>query len=302
MPERQKNLHIEVQVEPYDENLRIEWYHNDKEVPMSNRINRFNGFGYSILEINDFDHNDIGNYVCVASNKNGYSKQSFNVAIVKNDDHVRPKFQSLVEEEIKVVEGQSIHVETTVIPHDIQLEWFHNGHSLLESSRIKTTSDFGCVVLEISRIEPRDSGEYLLVATNKNGIDTLKFTLFCEPTKNIDQSTKMEQNCNLIAGKNLKNPRFIRKIPEEIIVEEGQSIHIESQYEPFDGSIRIDFLRNGKPLIASERFRTINEFGFVVLDIIQCYEQDSGIYEIVLSSLNGRDSLKTKIYCQGSYD
>lgn len=299
------NLHIEVKVDPFnDSSMHIEWYHNETELKVSNRITTFHGFGFAILEINNFSDEDAGVYVCLAKNDKGYSQQNFNVNIIKSEPQEKPKFQQPLENDIKVAEGQSIHVETTVIPNDIQLEWFHNGKPLQKSSRIKTTSDFGYVVLEISPVEPRDSGEYLLMATNKHGIDTCKFNLECAPSSNIDTSTMFELPAEptvIRPAQQKVSPKFKRKLPDQINVIEGQSIHLENNYTPFDGSVQIEWLRDGKPLIASERFQTINEFGFAILDIVYCYEDDSGVYEIVATNPYGSDSIKTTIVCQGIF-
>ena len=48
-----------------------------------------------------------------------------------------------------------------------QIQWFLNGKQLKTGSRVKTISDFGFVVLEISPTYPEDSGEYTCRAINK---------------------------------------------------------------------------------------------------------------------------------------
>lgn len=47
-------------------------------------------------------------------------------------------------------------------------------------SRIKTLSDFGYVVMDISFVHAEDSGDYVCVATNKYGSDATKCTIQCE--------------------------------------------------------------------------------------------------------------------------
>ncbi|OTF71936.1 hypothetical protein BLA29_006446, partial [Euroglyphus maynei] len=280
---------------------------------IGNRITTFHGFGFAILEINDITQNDTGIYKCLARNDKGFSQQNFQVNLIEciNEqqqqmqplqEQEKPQFQQPLNEDIQVVEGESIHVATTIIPHDIQLEWFHNGKPLQQSSRIKTTGDFGYVVLEISKVEPKDSGEYLLVATNKFGIDTVKFNLDCQPTSNIDQGTmfdpKYKSTLQMLPTQQNMAPKFNRKLPEQINVMEGQSVHLESDYQPFDGTVKIEFLKNGKPLIANERFQTINEFSFAILDIVYLYEEDSGIYEIHAINQYGHDVISTRVNVQ----
>ena len=64
----------------------------------------------------------------------------------------------------------SVHFEGRVTPSDdtqLRVEWKFNGQPLPNSSRIKTVSDFGFVMLDIAAVDSRDSGEYICTAVNK---------------------------------------------------------------------------------------------------------------------------------------
>ena len=50
---------------------------------------------------------------------------------------------------------------------DLKIDWKFNGNPLPNSSRIKTVSDFGFVMLDIASVDSKDSGEYICTATNK---------------------------------------------------------------------------------------------------------------------------------------
>lgn len=76
-------------------------------------------------------------------------------------------FQSL--EGLK--EGDSAHFECTLIPvndPNLKVEWFHNGQPLRHSSRIKSVSDFGFVVMDIAYVQSHDTGEYICKASNRS--------------------------------------------------------------------------------------------------------------------------------------
>lgn len=45
------------------------------------------------------------------------------------------------------------------------------------------------------------------------------------------------------------------------------------------------------------RFRTFHDFGIVILDILYCYEENSGIYECRASNKVGTDSTKANLRC-----
>jgi len=67
-------------------------------------------------------------------------------------------------------DGDSAHFECTLVPvndPDLKVEWFHNGVPIRHSSRIKTVSDFGFVVMDIAYVQSHDSGEYICKASNK---------------------------------------------------------------------------------------------------------------------------------------
>ena len=64
----------------------------------------------------------------------------------------------------------SAHFECTVTPTndpDLKIDWKFNGNPLPNSSRSKTVSDFGFVMLDIASVDSKDSGEYICTATNK---------------------------------------------------------------------------------------------------------------------------------------
>jgi len=61
----------------------------------------------------------------------------------------------------------------------LQVEWFHNGQALRQSSRIKHVSDFGYVVMDIAYVQSQDSGEYVCRAFNKYGEDFTRATIKC---------------------------------------------------------------------------------------------------------------------------
>lgn len=62
---------------------------------------------------------------------------------------------------------------------------------------------------------------------------------------------------------------------------EGQSAHVECRLEPYpDPSMKVEWFHNGKALSAGSRFRTIYDFGFCALDLLQVVAEDTGTYEV----------------------
>jgi len=60
---------------------------------------------------------------------------------------------------------------------------------------------------------------------------------------------------------------------------EGQSAHLEATLTPVnDPTMRVEWYCNGRPIPQGHRFKTTYDFGFVALDILYVYPEDSGNY------------------------
>ena len=85
-------------------------------------------------------------------------------------------------------EGDSAHFAARYEPvndNELKILWFFNGNPLKTGSRVKTISDFGFVVLEISPVYPEDTGEYICKAVNSKGEAVTSAKLQCEPRANL---------------------------------------------------------------------------------------------------------------------
>merc|ERR1719204_733881 len=75
-----------------------------------------------------------------------------------------------------------------------------------------------------------------------------------------------------------EKPQFGRPL-KNITLEEGQPAHFETTLTPVnDASMKVEWLFNGQPVPQGHRFRTTYDFGFVALDILYAYPEDSGTY------------------------
>ena len=60
---------------------------------------------------------------------------------------------------------------------------------------------------------------------------------------------------------------------------EGSPAHFEAKLVPIgDSKLRVNWLKNGKPIQCSNRMSTLNDFGFVALDLKYTRTDDSGAY------------------------
>ncbi|VDM30128.1 unnamed protein product [Toxocara canis] len=101
----------------------------------------------------------------------------------------------------------------------------------------------------------------------------------------------------------MEPPRFARQLANRIEVNENEPVHFEARIQPAsDVKMTVAWLNflpsktnsargtckmcnfgyhNGAPLAAAHRFRPMFDFGYVALDILYAYPEDSGTYTLV---------------------
>ncbi|KHJ81447.1 immunoglobulin I-set domain protein, partial [Oesophagostomum dentatum] len=80
----------------------------------------------------------------------------------------------------------------------------------------------------------------------------------------------------------LDTPRFVRPLAAKIECNENDPVHFEARLQPAnDPKMTVEWYHNGAPLPAAHRFRPMFDFGYVALDILYAYPEDSGTYTLV---------------------
>lgn len=93
-------------------------------------------------------------------------------------------------------------------------------------------------------------------------------------------------------------PRFVTELQDISKLTEGQSAHFEARITPInDPDLLVEWYYNGKKLPHGHRFRTFHDFGIVILDILYCYEENSGEYECRASNKYGTAVTKASLRC-----
>lgn len=76
-------------------------------------------------------------------------------------------------------------------------------------------------------------------------------------------------------------------------------MHFECRVEPKkDPTLRIEWYRNGKLLPTGHRYRSLFDLGYVSLDILYVYPEDSGEYVCKAINDYGEDFTKATISCK----
>lgn len=79
---------------------------------------------------------------------------------------------------------------------------------------------------------------------------------------------------------------------------EGQRAHFEARLIPTsDPTMKVEWLRNGVAVKSGSRFTEYNDFGFVALDIMHAYAEDSGTYQCRATNVNGQAVTSATLTC-----
>lgn len=308
--------HFEASLTPTgDQTMVVEWFYNGKVLEASHRIRTVYAFGMVVLEVLGTKIEDSGTYSCRATNKWGQAEISVELECVDKSKGQKPKFTTHIQSLEGLKDGQSAHFECTLIPvgdPHMKVEWFHNGQPLRHSSRFKMVSDFGFVVMDIAGVMAHDTGEYVCKASNKYGEDYTKATLKCFGKSGVyldslqPDSLARIRELESYGGEQpttpttpvAEPPKFITQISDITKLVEGQSAHFEARLTPVnDPDLKVEWYCNGKKLPHGHRYRTFHDFGIVILDILYCYEENSGVYECRAFNKYGEDTTKATLKC-----
>ncbi len=237
-----------------------------------------------------------------------------------------PRFTVPIENVNDLREGENAHFEARLVPMDdptLTIEWFWNGKALKAGSRIRTFCDFGFVILEISPIYPEDSGEYLCKAKNAHGEAVTTATLTCSGKRNIIMDSQLPKGMEGAIDKiadlegmgRLRSadrpgegdgagqpPEFLLTLQDLLLVENSLA-HFETRLTPInDPSMRVEWFQNGKQLSAGSRIKTINDFGFVILEVANVLTRDSGNYTCKATNKHGEATISCNVVVKSHQD
>ncbi|KAF0313310.1 Titin [Amphibalanus amphitrite] len=218
--------------------------------------------------------------------------------------------------DLHAAEGQPLHFEGRLIPvgdETMKVEWFKNGVPLQQANRITTVNDFGFVALDLKYSQEDDSGTYTCRATNQLGQAATSATCLVQSRESLMLGSQHEgalPKLRQLEDKHIsrpevqetvvtEKPRFVTELTGPTNLVEGQSAHMEARIEPYpDANMKVEWFHNGKPLAMGSRYRTVNDFGFVSLDVLSAYPEDSGVYTVRASNRNGQATSQLNITVQ----
>uniref|UniRef100_A0A915K1X4 Ig-like domain-containing protein n=1 Tax=Romanomermis culicivorax TaxID=13658 RepID=A0A915K1X4_ROMCU len=211
---------------------------------------------------------------------------------------------------------QTCHLECHVRPTDdpsLNVQWYKDGQLLQASHRFKHVQNFGYVAFDFLQVYPEDSGRYSCVASNEIGSAETYCSIKCYPLANLYLDTEHPESLRRIqileqSGQKPSQeseppkiaPRFVQELtgPEGYLTE-GQTVHLQCRYEPnSDPSLKLEWLFNNQPMIHGSRFRTVNDFGYVSLDILNVIPEDTGLYTVKIVNDLGEAATNFDMECR----
>ncbi|UMM33610.1 hypothetical protein L5515_007025 [Caenorhabditis briggsae] len=213
-------------------------------------------------------------------------------------------------------EGGSAHLQTQFTPvadPSIKVEWLKDGQPIFHSNRYKMVHDFGFAVLDILHLLKHDAGEYTFRVTNRNGDASTSTSFQVSESSGLILQPQNEQKARAVETleENLRRrpeeveqelkeatPVFIEPLSAPVETEEGGRAHFTARYEPVnDNQLQVQWYHDGRPLKNGSRIKTINSFGYVVLEISPTYPEDNGEYTCRAVNRVGEAVTSTKLTC-----
>lgn len=213
-----------------------------------------------------------------------------------------PRFLTKMENFPKLLTGQSVKLETFVVPvgdPNMAVEWYVNNKPLLFKSNFSPIYDFGYVGLSMKRVYPDDFGEFRCRISNQYGVTEMigwvgEMPAGEETVK--DEEPDLPAWCNKVEKGRLavECPPEITKHLVDMEVGETDSAKLEVH---FIGNPRPDIVwtHNGKSLANSRHVQLREKEGKATLILINVSRQMAGEYRMVVSSQLGQDRTVARV-------
>lgn len=104
-------------------------------------------------------------------------------------------------------------------------------------------------------------------------------TLDEQRLKKIQELERFERPKPVEEEKLGQRPVFLTALTNLENLKEADHAHFECRVEPInDPDLKIEWFLNGQKIKTGHRYRTTHDFGYVALDILYSYAEDSGTY------------------------
>lgn len=225
-----------------------------------------------------------------------------------------PRLLSKLEFEGSVPEGEPIHLDIRVASEsEVKVDWLKDGKKLMSGSRINESYDRGYASLDIQYTYPEDSGVYSVTVSNHAGrvdAEPIEITVISEEAEQYETVEMQNAAFDSMPSRFATNdteahgaepPNFTKNVTclkSEVF--QGNPTRFITEVKPNnDPSMKIEWFRDGQPLVIGSRVSSFYDRGLCVLDIAYCYPEDSGNYICVATSKSGsNESSSASLSCE----
>jgi hypothetical protein len=224
-----------------DENLKVEWFHNEKKlVPLLNQLEKVkleNGTFKIILNFNTPFVFDSGKYHCKIANQHGQISSQLADILIKDPNAVnindiedeslfqtKPRFVEYFSDVyMEADQGAEAQFKCKIIGKpEPKVVWFCNCHKInaqdAKFELIKSDDGDNYYTLIVKNVSMNDEGEYTCKASNCKGETSWSANLYL----NENLGAKSPKQIIIGDGKeNMVAPNFLRKIRDSTVGEGG---------------------------------------------------------------------------------
>ncbi|XP_072047546.1 titin-like isoform X2 [Amphiura filiformis] len=221
----------------------------------------------------------------------------------KIDTYPAPKF-TIGLNDVTINEGYDAHFACKVEPMSdsgLEVEWFRNGQPLVAGSKYIQKFEFGVASMHMKSPYSEDSGTISVRAKNKEGTHETQGKFVCKGKDLIQRDSQLPDGMQAGIQRTLEMdqglygaeptsgihaepyedihapPMFVVEL-NPVIVNEGQNAHFACRVDPAgDGSMKVVWLKDGKPVLTGSRIQARFEFGVCVLDMKGALPEDEGV-------------------------
>ncbi|XP_054088791.1 obscurin [Zeugodacus cucurbitae] len=218
----------------------------------------------SQLEISHFRPNNAGTYIVVAKNDVGVTEVPFKLSLLE----LAPKFESKFENAKEVCQGEDLVLQCKIAGSPLPLiSWMKDGEQLKPNEHIRlTSSSSGLLTLEITNIQPADSGAYKVILSNPLG--------------------EISSLCAVAVTPKSQQPTFVKPL-EDVKVSVGEQLKLQAHVIGFPAP-EIKWIKNGIALRSSACINFINNpNGLIGLSIDDVRPEDAGEYKCLIVNKEG---------------
>jgi titin len=308
-------LRLQASLQPANDPLmKVTWTFNGRPLLLGSRMATFYDFGLVTLSILDVRSEDSGVYICTARNSLGQAETRTHLTCqARGKSTVKPMFQEplVATPAGDLNEGDYVHLETRIEPRNdpyVIIEWYHNNRLIQTGQRLRPHQDFGIVTLDIVGAYGEDTGTFTVKATNSLGTDSTSVNIRVAGKPGLLLETQHPEGLAKIAELEYKDfsreftyndyskhePRFAEQLARLPDYNEGEKLRLEAQIEPRgDPNMKVEWFVNGRPVNNGHRTRTVFDFGFASLDVLDVQTRDAGEYIIRATNTLGTAESKT---------